>query len=276
MTTSGRDRRRVVVLVERRYLRQRQPAGLCAALGELGLDVEVLDPEQNAYRAGDDRWLEGVGAIVPRGRSHPLLHLLGWAEWAGVPVLHRRSVVEGVRDKAAMALALERGGVPTPATYFGRPSRLAEVLSPADFPLLLKPVFGDNSTGLTLVARPSDLAALSWPDPLALAQRWVDGGHVDLKLYGAGDDVWAVRRRSPLAPVGGGGEAAELVPVTPALAEIARRCRALFGLELYGVDCLETQDGPLVVEVNEFPNYVGVPEVDGALARLVGRLVEER
>jgi glutathione synthase/RimK-type ligase-like ATP-grasp enzyme len=40
----------------------------------------------------------------------------------------------------------------------------------------------------------------------------------------------------------------------------------LFGLELYGVDCIETPNGPVVIEVNDFPNYSGVPGSDQLLA----------
>ena len=51
--------------------------------------------------------------------------------------------------------------------------------------------------------------------------------------------------------------------------EIAARCGEVFGLELYGVDCIHTPDGPVVVEVNDFPNYSAIPEADGKLADYV-------
>jgi ribosomal protein S6--L-glutamate ligase len=48
--------------------------------------------------------------------------------------------------------------------------------------------------------------------------------------------------------------------------ELGLRCGELFGLELWGVDCVETPDGPVVIEVNEFPNYTAVPAADERLA----------
>ena len=51
--------------------------------------------------------------------------------------------------------------------------------------------------------------------------------------------------------------------------DLARRCGKLFGLELYGVDCLQTDAGTVVIEVNEFPNYTGVPGADEKLADYV-------
>jgi ribosomal protein S6--L-glutamate ligase len=254
---------RVGVLVEARYLRQRQPNGLCRALRDRGARVELVDPEDGAFPADDNSWLAGLDVVVARGRSHGVLHLLGWAELAGVPTVNRRAAVEAVRDKAALALALHAGGVPTPPTWFGTVAHLARRVPARHFPLVLKPVFGDNGHGLRVVPTPAELADLAWPEPFALAQRLLPTDGRDLKVYGAGDRVWAVRVPSPLL---GTGDEAEPVPANPDLVALARHCRARFGLDLYGLDCLETPEGPVVVEVNEFPNYTAVEEADVALA----------
>jgi glutathione synthase/RimK-type ligase-like ATP-grasp enzyme len=67
------------------------------------------------------------------------------------------------------------------------------------------------------------------------------------------------------------GNCAELVAATDEMRDIARRCRALFALDLYGVDCIETPAGLIVIEVNEFPNYSAVPEANDRLAAHVTR-----
>ena len=54
--------------------------------------------------------------------------------------------------------------------------------------------------------------------------------------------------------------------MTPALRTLALRCGTVFGLDFYGVDCIETAQGPLVIEVNDFPNYSAVPGADECLA----------
>jgi glutathione synthase/RimK-type ligase-like ATP-grasp enzyme len=51
--------------------------------------------------------------------------------------------------------------------------------------------------------------------------------------------------------------------------DICLRCGELFDLELYGVDLIETEDGPYVIEVNCFPGYKGVPEADRLLAEYI-------
>jgi len=91
-----------------------------------------------------------------------------------------------------------------------------------------------------------------------------------VKVYAVGSRCWAVRSPSllpahPRQPA----DVPQPVPLTAELAEIARACGHLFGLELFGVDCLMTPDGPVVVEVNDFPNYRGAPGSDDALAEYV-------
>jgi glutathione synthase/RimK-type ligase-like ATP-grasp enzyme len=98
-------------------------------------------------------------------------------------------------------------------------------------------------------------------------------------LYGIGDEVWAVRKPSPFnqfKPVPANGfPQAELLPLTAGLRDLGWRCRDLFGLELYGVDCIQTAAGLVVIEVNDFPNYTGVPNASEKLADYVIRRAEQ-
>jgi ribosomal protein S6--L-glutamate ligase len=55
------------------------------------------------------------------------------------------------------------------------------------------------------------------------------------------------------------------VPISPEVREIALACGELLGLGLYGLDVIESPDGPVVVDVNYFPGYKGV---DGAAASI--------
>ena len=94
-----------------------------------------------------------------------------------------------------------------------------------------------------------------------------------LKLYGIGDEVWAVRQTSPLPGRNGKAPKIEVQLLTLELRTLSLRCGNLFGLELYGVDCLETDDGPVVIDINDFPDYDGVPNVDERLAEYCQRRI---
>jgi ribosomal protein S6--L-glutamate ligase len=191
-----------------------------------------------------------------------LLALLDTAARAGCETLNTAGAVGSVIDKAAMGRVLARAGLPIPRTRYGDPAGLAEL--DWRYPVICKPVRGDNGEGIHIVRDRAEFAALRWPEPFVLAQEFLPNDGRDLKLYGVGSTVWAVRRASPLARTT--ADVAEPVPLTPQLRDLALRAAGAFGLDLYGVDCVSTPDGPVVIEVNDFPNYIGVPDAGTALA----------
>jgi ribosomal protein S6--L-glutamate ligase len=266
---------RIGLVVERRYLAQLQPSGMMAALRARGHVVEVIDPEAHAYLLGDDGWLDGLDLIVGRGRSVALQFLLRWAEARSIPTINRPEAIAAVFNKAEMAVALSAGRIPAPATYLGPPPELTERIPASAYPLVLKPVFGDNCRGLRIVRSTLELSRTEWPETLALAQHFEATDGYDVKLYGIGREVWAVRKASCLATVladssiAQGTKPPHLVPLTEAMETLALRCADLFCLDLFGVDCVETAEGLRVIEVNDFPNYSGIPGVDEKLADFV-------
>jgi ribosomal protein S6--L-glutamate ligase len=259
----------VWVLTDGRYLGQRMPRALIAELRARSVRTRVLAADLllvEANGAGAGARLSEGDVVVARTRNRFALALLRAAERPGVIVLPSWETVAAVRNKVRVAQVLGELGVPMPRTFLAdRPGVLAR-LPARVFPLVLKPHLGDNGDGLVVVHARGELDGLEWPDGLVLAQQFVDVGSVDLKLYAAGERLWAVRKRSPLAGEGG---PAQRVEVTPPLRRLASTCRAAFGLELVGIDVLEAAGGPLVVDVNEFPNYTSVPEAPAAIADLV-------
>lgn len=276
---------RVVVLTDSRYLGQLMPRALVAALRGRGVPVVSAPADRLVTEVRADgttarstrrvpRALRPGDLVVPRTRNPFALSLLFRAQLDGVRTVNRWEAIQAVRDKPHAVLLLAQAGVPTPRTFLtDRPASLAD-LPAAAWPLLLKPPYGDNGHGIVRVDSPRDLERLPWSDGMVLAQHYVDVAGVDVKLYGAGAEVWAVRRPSPLLAPGRRDEPVP-VPVTTELRRLALACRDAFGLELYGVDVLPSPDGPLVVDVNDFPNYTGIAEAPDAVADLVeSRLTE--
>lgn len=263
----------VCVLVEQRYLDQDQPAGVVAALESRGIPVHTLVAETVSVDLSGATWTAGVSVALARGRSTAVLGMLRSLESCGTPVVDSAAAVQAVVDKAGMAAAMAAAGVPTPTTWLGSPADLAR-RDDLRFPLVLKPVTGDNARGLVVVRSRRELANVVWPEAVALAQDFHRGDGHDLKLYVAGDVVWAVRRPSPIESDGSPRASRDPgvpVPVTPALRDIAHRCSRVFGLRLFGVDCVVGPGGrALAVEVNDFPNYRGLP---GAANEVLADLV---
>ncbi len=267
---------KIGVLAEARYLAQSQPMGLSLKLKELGHDLTMIDPQKAIYVMGDDGWFEGFDALVGRGRSWALLALLGWAETRGMLTINRREAIASVHNKAQMSIAFASEGIPIPQTFFGAVEYLAREIPRSSYPIILKPIFGDNSRGLLVVNSPEEMGETDWPEPVALAQRYFQTDGYDLKLYGVGDEIWAVRKGSPFNARKEGIPSKEgLAPITPELIDLGRRCGRLFCLDLFGVDCIETEEGTLVIEINDYPNYTNVPEANGRLADYVVRRSRE-
>jgi ribosomal protein S6--L-glutamate ligase len=274
----GETAGRVWLLSDERYLRQRMPAALADELERAGVAVRIVKADDVVARIGVDPWdeLAGGDVLVARTRCSFGLTLLRAAEQADeVAVIPSWSAVTHVRNKARAVDTLAAHDIPMPRTLLAQSPAGLKNLPADEFPLLLKPHLGDNAGGIVLVRHPLELDDLTWREGLVVAQEFVDSGSVDLKLYGVADELWAVRRPSPLARNGGSAAPPEPVEVTPELEEIAFACRDAFGLELYGVDVLDSPRGPLVVDVNEFPNYTGVAEAPGAIAELVCSLLPE-
>jgi ribosomal protein S6--L-glutamate ligase len=265
---------KVGVIAERRYLSQGMPAAALRALEARGIWADVIcpdearvAPETGLVHIARDGWtvdLNDYDVVVSRNRNGLGLAMLSYAEAAGVLTINSYASTERIRNKAHMAVWLSRAGLLSPPTILARDASTLVGLPRSWFPLILKPTYGDNSQGLQLVRRPEDLETVEWSDDLLLAQHYLPSDGFDLKLYVCGRSVFAVYKPSPF----NGDPAAAPRPVTPtpAMVDLALRCGATFGLEIYGVDTIETPDGLAVIEVNEFPNFTGVPNAADCIA----------
>jgi ribosomal protein S6--L-glutamate ligase len=190
----------------------------------------------------------------------------------GVPTLNPYPACAALRNKVVTAWRLRAARLPIPRTWStGDPAALAARLRHG--PLIFKPARGVHGAGVRIVRDRAELAAYReevaarshFREPL-LAQELVNGSGEDLKLYVSGSEVFAVRKpfsesshREPGRPC----------RVSPAARELATRCGRAFGLVLYGLDLIEGPRGPVIVDVNYFPGYRGVP---GASARVADQI----
>ena len=262
----------VCVLVEERYLTQAQPAGVVRALESRGVRVRTVVAEAASVDLSGGSWTRGSSVVLARGRSDALIGLLRSAEQSGVPVVNTAAAIQAVVDKAGQAATLSAAGLPTPTSWLGSPTALAQ-RDDLPFPLILKPVLGDNARGLVVVRPHEELRTVAWRESVALAQEFHRGDGCDLKVYVAGRAVWAVRRPSPsrsTAP-----SARRTIQASPCGSR--RSCVSGPGLRApvrppaLRIYCVVGPGGaPMVVEVNDFPNYRGLPaDADEALADIV-------
>lgn len=166
------------------------------------------------------------------------------------------------QDKIVAARRLRAAGVPAPRSWVTGDLRLLREAA-QETPLILKPCRGHRGAGISVVRDARELEAVPEPQTPLLVQELVEGDGEDVKVYVVGEEVFAVRKRFSETSFTQPGRPAR---VSRELRAIALACGRVLGLGLYGLDVLETADGPVVVDVNYFPGYKGVPDVAPRIA----------
>ncbi|MGW1075076.1 ATP-grasp domain-containing protein [Streptomyces sp. NPDC002537] len=265
---------RLCFLVEEQYRRDGMPVDVIRQLTAWGHHVDVLRPGgsllelSRTVRAGDhDAW------VLKTVSGGPGLTLLEGAAAVGLTTVNDARAIRGVRDKALAAVLAESRGLPVPTTYAAaRPEEFAAIPAAA-YPLVVKPADGSSGRAVRLVPSPDRLpAAGSAAEGLLIAQPYVPNSGIDLKVYCVDGELYATERRSPLHPDRPARE--RHVPLTPEVAAIVSEVGDVYGLDLYGVDVVLGPDGPVVVDVNDFPSFRQVPDAVAKVAWAVLRLAE--
>jgi len=215
-------------------------------------DLTSLDPRHDLYvlKSGTDTALSVAGA----------LHA------AGAAILNPYPVAAACRDKIVLTRVLRRAGVPIPDTFVaGSFAQLEPLLS--DGPLVVKPYRGSQGRGVRIVRSAGELETADDGTGPLFAQRYHAPTGRDRKLYCIGEQVYGVKRVWPVTSYA--DKLGEPFRVGEALREVAARCGAAFGIGLYGLDVVETEHGPFVVDFSSFPGFKGVPDAAAALADFI-------
>jgi len=134
-------------------------------------------------------------------------------------------------------------------------------------PLVVKPYDGTCGLGVRVVRNEAELFAeprAAHKPPPILAQRYHPPEGRDLKIYVIGERLFGVRKVFPART-----EAEKYgEPFTPTAEqrEITLRCGRAFGIDLYGVDFIESEGKQYVVDMSSIPGFKGVPDAPSHLA----------
>lgn len=234
-----------------------------------GFDVEAGIPEQGLRRVDD--LVADADLVVLKSHTELALALAGVLHGAGVRILNPYEHCLLAQDKTTAARILREAALPVPGTWLTGDVRLAAPLL-THGPLIVKPHRGHRGVGVSVVRSYDDLADISAGlgshDGPMVVQEYVEGLGEDLKVYVVGDEVFAVRK--PFSP-DSFTRPGRPVPVAEEVREIALRCGHAFGLGLFGIDVIESPRGPVVVDVNYFPGYKGVPDAAAFIADYIAR-----
>jgi ribosomal protein S6--L-glutamate ligase len=239
-------------------------------LNTLRFAIDLTGPEPDLLFRG--RRLSDYDAVLPRiGNS---ITYFGTAvvrqfEQMDVYTPNTANGISNSRDKLRATQILSRHGIGMPATTFVR--NRADVRPAIErvggAPVVIKLLEGTQGIGVILApgAKVAEaiIETLHSTKQNVLIQSFVSESRGrDIRALVVGDRVVAAMRRTAhgdefRSNVHRGGSV-EAVTLEPAYEQTAVRAAQIMGLRVAGVDMLEGNDGPLVMEVNSSPGLQGI------------------
>lgn len=274
---------------------------LVQAAQERGHEVGVYDPtlfamgvstQPTLYFRGAPFTSADVDAVIPRiGASITFygIAVVRQLEQMGIFCANESQAIARSRDKLRCLQVLSRHKIGMPPTEFVRAKAdiLPAIARLGGAPVILKVLEGTQGMGVILAetakAAESMIEAFQSAKQNLLIQKFVkeSKGH-DIRAFVVGSRVVAAMRRSASAPdefrsnVHLGGKVTKL-ELSREYQETAVKAAQIVGLNIAGVDMLETSQGPSVMEVNSSPGLEGIEKATGVdVAGEVMAFLEER
>ena len=240
---------------------------------------------------GADGALTAADVVLFWDKDTRLAHAM---EAVGARLFNTATAVELCDDKLKTHAVLARAGLPmprtlaAPMTYVNNDAagcaafwQMAETI--LGFPMVVKECFGSLGGQVYLAHDRSELETLtlSMGAKPFLAQQFIaSSAGNDKRLYVVGDRVVAAMRRHSdsdfRANIENGGDGFAYDPTAQECALALAACRAL-GLAFGGVDILDSEDGPLLCEVNSNAHMAGITAATGVdVAAEIIRYVKEQ
>lgn len=241
----------------------------------LGCSIVVATSRPTVVYNGAE--LSNVGVVVPRiGASITSygLAVVSQFEAMDVPVLASANGIAHSRDKLRCLQLLARAGLPVPRTVMARKGADIDSLLErvGGLPVIIKLTRGTQGIGVMIAHSKAEISSIlgtMWDlrQEILLQEFIAESQGRDVRvLVVGGRSLGAIRRvgkrgefRSNLHR-GGAGEPFVLPDAYDA---VATRAAALVGLEVAGVDLLESDDGPKVMEINSSPGFEGFERATG-------------
>jgi ribosomal protein S6--L-glutamate ligase len=246
--------------------------------------------DRHTVRLLDVRQLSGSQAIAQEQTSSPAdlyllkshapqaLELAHYLESQGLQVVNNWASSVACQDRVLMTERMEQAHLPWPHTQhfpsLGYLLNQPVLLANFTFPLIIKSHYSHRGDLVDKVDTIAELQALArqWSQEPIVLQEFAASDGWDIKLWVIDKEIFAARRRTPLDPHASKEDLAiDELPME--WEQIVQAIGKVFDLRLYGVDLLITAQGPMIIDVNSFPGFRGVPGADDALVTLVEKLL---
>ena len=241
----------------------------------LHCDIDIASNNPKIRYMGEE--LPQYDAVIPRiGAS---ITFYGTAvvrqfEMMGTFCINESVAISRSRDKLRSLQLLSRKGIGLPKTGFAsRPDKIQDLIkNVGGAPLVIKLLEGTQGIGVVLAetnkAAESVIEAFMGLKANILVQEFIEEANgADIRCFVVGNKVIAAMKRQ----AGEGefrsnlhrGGTAQLVKLTKEERATAINAAKIMGLNLCGVDILQSKNGPVVMEVNSSPGLEGIEKATG-------------
>jgi ribosomal protein S6--L-glutamate ligase len=246
-------------------------------LDVLGCNLVLHPKDPQLWYAGDPVERDDVDVVVPRiGTTVTEVGcaVVNQFEVMEVPVVNTARAIQHARDKLLSLQLLTRANVDLPRTAVIRSTEdLDEAIEQVGgIPCVLKLLKGTQGIGVMLAESREGLESILqafWSlDHIVLLQEFIaESKGKDVRAFVVGDKVvGAMRREAKIGDFrsnihrGGTGRGLKL---SKEVEEHVLAATRAMGLQVAGVDYLESRDGPKVIEVNASPGFQGLEQATG-------------
>jgi ribosomal protein S6--L-glutamate ligase len=256
-------------------------------IDHLKCHIEIEKKKPRLFYKGE--YLEGFDAVIPRiGAS---VTFFGTAvvrqfEMMKIFTATESQALVRSRDKLRSLQILARAGVGLPKTVFTDYTNNTEQVINAvgGAPLVIKLLEGTQGLGVVLAesknAGESILEAFNGLKARVIAQEFIaEAGGADIRAFIVdGVVVGAMKRQGKEGEFRSNlhrGGSAHIVTLSDEEENTALRAAKAMGLAIAGVDLLQSNKGPLVLEVNSSPGLEGKKDIAKEIIKYVERNAEQ-
>lgn len=250
------------------------------------LKCNIVIEQKNPHIIYNNEVLEGIDAIIPRiGAS---VTFYGAAVIRQFEMMHTFSAVESQamvrsRDKLRSLQLLSRAGLGLPKTAFMNFSKDSELMlkEVGGAPVIIKLLEGTQGLGVVLAetkkAAMSVIEAFNGLKARVIVQEFIsESKGADVRAFVVdGKVVGAMKRQGKEGEFRSNlhrGGKASLIKLSVAEKKAAIDAAKAMGLSIAGVDLLQSNRGPLILEVNSSPGLEGI---EGATkVDIAGKIIE--
>lgn len=256
----------------------------CFVINPFACNLHIgCDDEYKIYHNGSS--VDDLDVVVPRLSKATATYgaeLIEHFKWAGVPSVNEADAILNARNKFRALRILAQHDVPVPPTFtLGTVNYLEESLNkiPGDYPYIIKPFEGTHGKGIMLLETWNSLSSTVeamcdfYKDYMVQAFVEESEGE-DIRALVVGNRFICAMKRKAVgdefrANIHRGAEGIS-IKLDRERIDIAVRAAKAMNLYMAGVDLLETDDGPVVIEVNPSPGLEGIEGATGLnLARTI-------